>query len=105
MTSSTFTVYFGLLLLVSLCYAAGRLHQWYLTTSDREMAFRDGYDTATKSLFSLATRTARLSFARARVSAPSPSEVTYIESARAARHRAEDREAITQADQPAMQSA
>lgn len=41
------------------CYASGRLHQWYRTTADREMAFRDGYDTATQSLFSLATRASR----------------------------------------------
>lgn len=36
------------------CYTIGRMHQWYRTTAEREMAYRDGYDTATKSLFSTA---------------------------------------------------
>lgn len=49
----------GILLVVVLCYAAGRLHQWYRTTYEREAAFRDGYDTATRSLFSLAARVGR----------------------------------------------
>lgn len=46
----------GLFLVASLFYSGGRLHQWYRTSSDREAAFRDGYDTATQSLFSMATR-------------------------------------------------
>ncbi|GAB1693376.1 hypothetical protein [Krasilnikovia sp. M28-CT-15] len=37
-------------------YAAGRLHQWYRTGLDRDEAFRDGYDTATRSVFGLAAR-------------------------------------------------
>lgn len=37
-------------------YAAGRLHQWYRTGVDRDEAYRDGYDTATRSTFSLAAR-------------------------------------------------
>ena len=37
-------------------YAAGRLHQWYRTGLDRDEAYRDGYDTATRSTFSLAAR-------------------------------------------------
>ena len=37
-------------------YAAGRLHQRYQTERDREEAYRDGYDTATRSVFSLAAR-------------------------------------------------
>ena len=45
-------------LLVIMCYLAGRVHQYYKQTSEREQAFRDGYNTATNSLFSLATRTA-----------------------------------------------
>lgn len=47
-------------ILMLFCYATGRLHQWYLTTTERELAFRDGYDAATKSLFSLATRARNL---------------------------------------------
>jgi hypothetical protein len=37
-------------------YAAGRLHQWYRTGQDRDEAYRDGYDTATRSVFSMAAR-------------------------------------------------
>jgi hypothetical protein len=37
-------------------YAAGRLHQRYQMERDREEAYRDGYDTATRSVFSLAAR-------------------------------------------------
>jgi hypothetical protein len=37
-------------------YAAGRIHQWYRTSMDRDEAYRDGYDTATQSLFSVAAR-------------------------------------------------
>jgi hypothetical protein len=37
-------------------YAAGRLHQWYRTGVDRDEAYRDGYDTATRSTFSMAAR-------------------------------------------------
>jgi len=37
-------------------YAAGRLHQRRQTGRDRAEAYRDGYDTATRSVFSLAAR-------------------------------------------------
>ncbi|MEU7904512.1 hypothetical protein [Actinoplanes sp. NPDC049118] len=37
-------------------YAAGRLHQWYRTGLDRDEAYREGYDTATRSVFSMAAR-------------------------------------------------
>ena len=37
-------------------YAAGRLHQWYRTGQERDEAYRDGYDTATRSVFSMAAR-------------------------------------------------
>jgi len=37
-------------------YAAGRLHQWFRTGQDRDEAYRDGYDTATRSVFSMAAR-------------------------------------------------
>lgn len=44
-------------LLVLMCYIAGRVHQFFRQTTEREEAFRDGYNQATRSLFSLATRT------------------------------------------------
>jgi hypothetical protein len=37
-------------------YAAGRLHQWYRIGQERDEAYRDGYDTATRSVFSMAAR-------------------------------------------------
>jgi hypothetical protein len=37
-------------------YAVGRLHQRYRTGRVRDEAYRDGYDTATRSVFSLAAR-------------------------------------------------
>ncbi|HEX5204978.1 hypothetical protein ACFQS1_15490 [Paractinoplanes rhizophilus] len=37
-------------------YAAGRLHQRYQMERDRQEAYRDGYDMATRSIFSLAAR-------------------------------------------------
>ncbi|WP_305782505.1 hypothetical protein [Symbioplanes lichenis] len=37
-------------------YVAGRLHQWHRTAVDRDEAYRDGYDEATRSTFSLAAR-------------------------------------------------
>jgi hypothetical protein len=49
----------AVLMLVGLTYAAGRVHQFFKQTNEREQAFRDGYNTATRSLFALATRTAR----------------------------------------------
>ena len=47
-----------LALFVGCCaYAAGRLHQRYETKREREEAYRDGYETASKRVFSLAART------------------------------------------------
>ncbi len=37
-------------------YAAGRLHQRYQLRQDREEAYRDGYETASSKVFSLAVR-------------------------------------------------
>lgn len=49
----------SIVLVCLLSYIAGRLHQFYRTTEERDLAYRDGYNTATRSLFSLATRSAR----------------------------------------------
>jgi hypothetical protein len=49
----------AMFLLVLMTYMAGRVHQFFRQTVEREMAYRDGYNQATQSLFSLATRTAR----------------------------------------------
>jgi hypothetical protein len=52
------TLVFSLLAVLVACtgYAAGRLHQWYQTGRDRDEAYRDGYDTGTRSTFSMAAR-------------------------------------------------
>lgn len=94
----------GVLMLIILCYVGGRLHQWYRHTLDREDAYRDGYNTATKSLFHLATRVGReVSIARngnvrvfepgvARGAAPVPPPVdnkpVILEASKGPRHRA-----------------
>ena len=49
----------AVLLMGLLCYIGGRMHQFYRTTFERDTAYREGYNTATKALFSLAARTAQ----------------------------------------------
>lgn len=49
----------AMILLVLLTYLAGRVHQFFRQTVEREMAYRDGYNTATRALFALATRAAK----------------------------------------------
>lgn len=49
----------AVVMVASLCYAGGRIHQFYRQGMDRDLAFRQGYNEATKSLFSLATRTSK----------------------------------------------
>lgn len=46
-------------LLVLMCYIAGRVHQFFKQTQEREQAYREGYNQATRALFSLATRAAK----------------------------------------------
>jgi hypothetical protein len=47
---------FTVLLVIVTSYAAGRVHQWYRHGLERDLAYRDGYDEASHSLFHLATR-------------------------------------------------
>lgn len=49
----------GAIAFALLFYVIGRVHQFFKRTMEREQAYRDGYDTATKSLFSLAARVAK----------------------------------------------
>jgi hypothetical protein len=88
------------LLLVVMCYIAGRVHQFFRQTTEREQAFRDGYNTATRALFSLATQTARVVKPR-----PSPKPMvgfasveTQVRSPLPARHRATGRRTKNLAD-------
>ena len=37
-------------------YTAGRMHQWYRHSFERDVAYREGYNQASRSLFHLAVR-------------------------------------------------
>jgi hypothetical protein len=84
------------LLLVLLCYISGRVHQFFKQTQEREDAYRDGYNTATKSLFSLATRVSKAA-AKPEVAAPPVAIKGYAsvpqenKKVRPAKHRAAGR--------------
>jgi hypothetical protein len=82
----------GVLLIASCCYAAGRLHQWLRQGTDRDTAFREGYDLATRSLWALAARTARRPAPRPspRPAASGTATVTPIDAARG-RHSIDQR--------------
>lgn len=41
---------------VAFAYGAGRVHQWYEHSMDRDRPFRDGYNDGYAALFSLAAR-------------------------------------------------
>jgi len=64
-------------------YAAGRLHQWYRTGLDRDEAYRDGYDTATRSTFSLAARIIGPRRDRAAIRASASVHAASVQAARA----------------------
>jgi hypothetical protein len=49
----------SVVMLVTASYVTGRVHQFFKQTDEREQAYRDGYNTATKTLFALATRVAK----------------------------------------------
>lgn len=49
----------GILLMAFLCYIAGRMQQYHKLENERAQAWRDGYNAATQSLFSLATQTSK----------------------------------------------
>lgn len=44
----------ALLFTLAVTYAAGRLHEWYRHALERDLAWREGYDRATHSLYRLA---------------------------------------------------
>jgi hypothetical protein len=43
-------------LVILTAYAAGRVHQWYRHGFERDVAYRDGYNQASRTLFHLAIR-------------------------------------------------
>ncbi len=67
-------VLFVLLFTLTVTYAAGRLHQWYRQALERDLAWREGYDRATHSLYRLAVEAAGgKRTTREAVDAPQPS--------------------------------
>ncbi|MBM2621981.1 hypothetical protein JIG36_41415 [Actinoplanes sp. LDG1-06] len=74
-------------LFVACCgYAAGRVHQRYQLKRDREEAYRDGYETASDQVFSLAVRS---TVAKPPPAAedPAPQAGSQVDPGRAFRHQ------------------
>lgn len=94
----------AIFMLVTMTYLAGRVHQFFKQTVDREAAYRDGYNTATRSLFALATRTAKGQYLDTRVRPEVKPQRGYASvpheslSPLPARHRAEGRRKSNAAD-------
>lgn len=91
----------AIVLVAIMCYIGGRVHQYYKQGTERESAFRDGYNQATRSLFSLATR------ATAGVAAKPPLEAKVVKpptlrgtaAVGQPRHRAEGKSTLQQTKQ------
>lgn len=47
----------SVIFVVLTAYTAGRMHQWYRHSLERDVAYREGYNQASRSLFHLAVRT------------------------------------------------
>jgi hypothetical protein len=54
-SNTVITVGLSLSIFVSSAYALGRIHQWYRHGAAREVAYRDGYDKASHTMFGLVT--------------------------------------------------
>ncbi|GAB1643017.1 hypothetical protein [Krasilnikovia sp. MM14-A1259] len=54
--SSALQVALAVAFVILTAYAAGRVHQWHRQGFEREVAYRQGYDQASHTLFHLATR-------------------------------------------------
>lgn len=78
----------SVLFLILVCYFAGRMHQWWRHTGQRELEFRRGYDSGSRSLFGIATVLMCRARGIARVKEPAGST-------RCSRHSLEDRGAVT----------
>ncbi|MBU2662681.1 hypothetical protein KOI35_04100 [Actinoplanes bogorensis] len=83
----TVLIFLLLALFVACCaYAAGRVHQRYQLKRDRDEAYREGYETASNRVFSLAVRSAVPKKETASPSPASPSEPD-TDPGRAIRHQ------------------
>lgn len=47
---------FAVIFVILIAYLAGRVHQWYRHTFERDVAYREGYNQASRTLFHLTTR-------------------------------------------------
>jgi hypothetical protein len=56
MGSNTFQIALAMIFVIMPAYAAGRVHQWYRHSFERDLAYREGYNQASRTLFHLAVR-------------------------------------------------
>jgi hypothetical protein len=56
MGSTTLQIALAVIFVIVTAYSAGRVHQWYRHTFERDVAYREGYDQASRTLFHLAAR-------------------------------------------------
>jgi hypothetical protein len=54
--SITFQIALAVIFVIGIAYSAGRVHQWYRHTFERDVAYREGYNQASRTLFHLAVR-------------------------------------------------
>lgn len=86
----------GVLFLIIICYTAGRLHQWYKHTADREVDYARGYDDSATSLFQQAVRVIQAATTGSKRPVSGIARVSNpVRSTNGARHSAEDRETKT----------
>ncbi|MFI7544366.1 hypothetical protein [Actinoplanes sp. NPDC049599] len=72
MGSSTFQIALAVIFVIVTAYAGGRVHQWYRHTFERDLAYREGYNQASRTLFHLAVRNLPAKPERATVPGPVP---------------------------------
>ena len=56
MGSTTLQIALAVIFVIATAYAAGRVHQWHRHTFERDVAYREGYNQASRTLFHLAAR-------------------------------------------------
>jgi hypothetical protein len=56
MGSTNVQIALAVIFVIVTAYAAGRVHQWYRHTFERDLAYREGYNQASRTLFHLAVR-------------------------------------------------
>jgi hypothetical protein len=52
----TVQISLAVILMIVIAYTAGRVHQWYRHSLERDLAYREGYNQASQTLFPLAVR-------------------------------------------------